>query len=59
MKREKKPGEITYSKYLNSPDSFRYNYEEWVNKNLFEDEDKCSRCGTELNDFSICPKCHF
>jgi hypothetical protein len=61
LERKKNPFRLDYTQYYNSPDSYRINFPQWELKNMWEDTDKCDRCGTEIKEeeFSICPKCKF
>jgi hypothetical protein len=43
--RKRNPLRLTYKDYLNNRDSYRISFDEWKQKNEWEDTDKCDRCG--------------
>jgi len=55
--RKRNPLRLTYKDYLNSPDSSRMTYEEWLKKNEWEDTDNCDQCGAYIGSAYICPEC--
>jgi hypothetical protein len=57
--RKRNPLRLTYKDYLNSSDSYRMSYYEWLKKNEWEDLDKCDQCGAYKVSAYICPECKF
>jgi hypothetical protein len=59
LERKKNLVSFDYFKYLNGMDSYRMTYDQWKEKNTWEDPDKCGRCGNNKDHFNICPKCKY
>ncbi|MBK5446838.1 hypothetical protein [Peribacillus sp. TH24] len=55
--RKRNPLSFSYKDYLNDPDSSRMSYEQWKNKNEWEDTDKCENCGAYKGSELYCTKC--
>lgn len=55
--RKRNPLSFNYQDYLSDPDSFRMSYDQWEEKNKWEDTSKCEYCGAYKWLELYCPKC--
>jgi hypothetical protein len=53
--RKRNPLRLAYKSYLNNRDSSRISFDDWKQKNEWEDTDKCGRCGAWKGESYICP----